>query len=280
MAFFEDDSRFSMASCRQRFCPVVPGRASQQPAKKALWLFERKRVPQGPPAARSAGQPEGPRDEGGFFWFVFLSAQENEHRPKGVVNSVHSKGTRQSSFLTNTARRGKMLFTELSKKTVEAARKPNSVPADGYPPAGYDHSSLGSGCPLPPATYPGARTGHPQALPYLVLHRVGFTKHSRSPGNLVRSYRTFSPLPAAAGRLPSAAGGMLSVALSFALPRLHVMEHPALRCSDFPPGQSSGPAIVWATSTAHCVTLFPPPGRRLSCGNGGKRSIRRSGAAR
>ncbi|MFY9942436.1 MAG: hypothetical protein WAK57_09700, partial [Desulfobacterales bacterium] len=26
-------------------CPVVPGRASQQPAKKALWLSERERVP-------------------------------------------------------------------------------------------------------------------------------------------------------------------------------------------------------------------------------------------
>ena len=93
-------------------------------------------------------------------------------------------------------------FTELSKKTVEAARKPNSVPPGGCPPGGYDHSSLGGGCPPPPATYPGARTGRPQALPYLVLHRVGFTKHSRSPGNLVRSYRTFSPLPAAAGDLP------------------------------------------------------------------------------
>jgi len=30
-------------------------------------------------------------------------------------------------------------------------------------------------------------------------------------------------------------GGILSVALSFVLPRLHVMEHPALWCSDFPP---------------------------------------------
>ena len=37
----------------------------------------------------------------------------------------------------------------------------------------------------------------------------------------------------ASGNHPS--GGLLSAALSFALPRLHVMEHPALRCSDFPP---------------------------------------------
>src|SRR6056297_1760650 len=37
--------------------------------------------------------------------------------------------------------------------------------------------------------------GHPKKLPYLVLHRVGFTEHPRSPGDLVRSYRTVAPLP-------------------------------------------------------------------------------------
>ena len=42
-------------------------------------------------------------------------------------------------------------------------------------------------------------------------------------------------------------GGLLSVALSFALPRLHVMEHPALWCSDFPPDLELNPAIVWST---------------------------------
>jgi len=39
--------------------------------------------------------------------------------------------------------------------------------------------------------------GRPLALPYLVLLRVGFTKPEGSPLLLVRSYRTFSPLPAA-----------------------------------------------------------------------------------
>ena len=53
----------------------------------------------------------------------------------------------------------------------------------------------GSSCLLPLATYPEARTGHPTTLPYLVLHRVGFTEHPRSPGDLVRSYRTVAPLP-------------------------------------------------------------------------------------
>jgi len=91
-----------------------------------------------------------------------------------------------------------------------------------------DHSSWDAGYPAPLATYPGAWTGRSQTPLYLVLHRVGFTKLPRSPGELVRSYRTFSPLPR------SRRGGIFSVALSFTLPWLHVMEHPALWCSDFP----------------------------------------------
>jgi hypothetical protein len=60
---------------------------------------------------RSAGQPEGPRDAGGFFWFVFLSAQENEHSPMGVATPGLAPGS-PSKFLSekNTARRGKILF--------------------------------------------------------------------------------------------------------------------------------------------------------------------------
>ena len=73
-------------------CPIVPGRASQQPAIKALWLSERQRVPQGPPAARSAGQPEGPRGAGGFFWFVFFSEKENEQKPIRIVKSRFIQG--------------------------------------------------------------------------------------------------------------------------------------------------------------------------------------------
>jgi len=55
------------------------------------------------------------------------------------------------------------------------------------------------------------------------------------------------------GRVAASGGGILSVALSFTLPRLHVMEHPALRCSDFPPDGSYRPAIVWTASTDNCV---------------------------
>ena len=79
------------------------------------------------------------------------------------------------------------------KKTAEAARKPNSVPAGVTRRATIIH--LDDGCPSPQATYPETRAGSPQAFPYLVLHRVGFTKLPRSPGELVRSYRTVSPLP-------------------------------------------------------------------------------------
>ena len=123
----------------------------------------------------------------------------------------------------------------------EAARKPNPVSGTGYPIPADDHSSVDACCQAPPATYPGAQAGRLQTLLYLVLHQVGFTKLLRSPEELVRSYRTISPLPGCF-RLPrckrsseKAPGGIFSVALSFALPRLHVMEHPALWCSDFPP---------------------------------------------
>ncbi len=135
-----------------------------------------------------------------------------------------------------------MLYWEMAGAT----HKPNFVPISGYPKLGDDHSSLDGGCPSSLATYPGTRTGYPQLLPYLVLHRVGFAKLLRSPEELVRSYRTISPLPDNRPRslMP---GGILSVALSFASPRLHVMKHPALRCSDFPPDQCIEPAIACVT---------------------------------
>ena len=140
-------------------------------------------------------------------------------------------------------------MTSNQEITVEAIRKPNSVPGPGYPEPDNDHSSKDADCSTPLATYPGAWAGSPQTLPYLVLHRVGFAKLPRSPGELVRSYRTVSPLPGI--KLSSlVSGGMLSVALSFTLPRLHVMEHPALWCSDFPP-DFKNPAIVWATLTVY-----------------------------
>ncbi len=42
------------------------------------------------------------------------------------------------------------------------------------------------------------RTDRPQAFPYLVLLRMGFTEHPTSPPDLVSSYLTLSPLSATA----------------------------------------------------------------------------------
>jgi len=90
------------------------------------------------------------------------------------------------------------MITNPARSIEHAARvahKPNSVPGPSHLRPGNDHSSKDVGCPTPLATYPGARTGRPQTLLYLVLHRVGFAELLRSPEELVRSYRTVSPLP-------------------------------------------------------------------------------------
>ena len=76
------------------------------------------------------------------------------------------------------------------------------------------------------------RTGRPQALPYLALLRMGFTKLPTSPPALVSSCLTLSPLPR---RGQAAAGGLLSVALSLGSPPVPVRDHPALWSPDFPP---------------------------------------------
>ena len=67
----------------------------------------------------------------------------------------------------------------------------------------------------------------------------------------VRSYRTFSPLPASAAKLSAEteaprhrAGGLFSVALACGFPRLAVSQHPALRCPDFPPRLESTSALI------------------------------------
>jgi hypothetical protein len=87
------------------------------------------------------------------------------------------------------------------------------------------------------AVHPQARTGRPRtpAQPpaptddLSTLLRVGFTEPPRSPGVLVVSYTTVSPLPRAEAR-----GGLFSVALSRGSPRVAVDNHPALRSPDFP----------------------------------------------
>ena len=92
------------------------------------------------------------------------------------------------------------------------------------------------GRPLPErldATDPGVMTPRDTRLPlYAVLLQVGFTEPAPSPGPLVRSYRTVSPLPATRSR--ASAGGLLSVALSVGSRPLGVTQHLALWSSDFP----------------------------------------------
>ena len=73
------------------------------------------------------------------------------------------------------------------------------------------------------------RAGRPQALSYLILLRIGFTKLLPSPGVLVGSYPTFSPLPP-----ENRVGCVFSVALSLGSPPLRVTEYPALWSPDFP----------------------------------------------
>jgi len=84
------------------------------------------------------------------------------------------------------------------------------------------------------ATYPEVSNGPfllpitREMLPYVVLLQAGFSKHSRSPENLVGSYPTVSPLP-----LYGAV--FFSVALSMGSPPVPFRDRLALRSSDFPP---------------------------------------------
>jgi hypothetical protein len=130
-----------------------------------------------------------------------------------------------------------------------AARKPNSVPPAGYPDRGQRSFIWDADCPAPLATYPGAWAGRPQTLPYLVLHRVGFTELPRSPGNWCALTAPFHPYPADArdGRR-----GRSALCCTF----LHVAATPrygapcpvvfGLSSSSY----EMKPAIAWSTPTA------------------------------
>ena len=139
-----------------------------------------------------------------------------------------------------------MAFRRRPKHSVSRILWPGRV----APTPDNDHSSMDGGCPPPLATYPEARTGRPQMLPYLVLHRVGFTQLPRSPGELVSSYLTVSPLP---GRQPSnSKAACQAVCFLLHLPSRH---RDSTLWSTLPCGVRTflqtmkGPAIVWNTST-------------------------------
>jgi len=86
---------------------------------------------------------------------------------------------------------------------------------------------------------------------------VGFTKPAESPRLLVRSYRTFSPLPDPSpdAKHPRAAiGGVFSVALSLASQPVGVTDHPVLRSPDFPPAASHLAAATASGRPVHFET--------------------------
>ena len=130
------------------------------------------------------------------------------------------------------------------KEAVGVTRKPNSVPVSGYPSTGDNHSSYGYRLPGTSCDRPGSSGGPPSIASLFGLAPGGVyiaSPVARRTGALLPHRFTLTP--------PWQRGGLLSVALAFASPRLHVMEHPALWCSDFPPALC-GPAIVWLTQTA------------------------------
>src|ERR1700730_12428089 len=107
----------------------------------------------------------------------------------------------------------------------ELASKPDSVPryqVTRRRPSIWTHRHR-----VPRAAYPQARASSPRAparphagAVFLAFLRGGFAEPFRSPGMLVRSYRTVSPL--------LLGSGLFSVALSRESPRIAVSNHPAL----------------------------------------------------
>ena len=141
-----------------------------------------------------------------------------------------------------------MASSEWFLRVVEAVHKPNFVLCMRSPAAEQRSFIWDTGCPVSLATYPGARAGQPSNAPLFGLAPGGVYRASpvtRGTGALLPHRFTLTP--------QTMRGGLLSAALSFASPRLHVMEHPALWCSDFPPGHEYGPAIVWTASTTQVV---------------------------
>jgi hypothetical protein len=118
------------------------------------------------------------------------------------------------------------------------ACKPGSVPGSLAVPVRRP-SIYGCRCRHPPAVYPRTRAGRPrrtrarcpQAPDFLTLLQVGFAEPTRSPGPLVVSCTTVSPLPLRPG---GRSGGLLSVALSRGSPRVGVAHHLALWSPDLP----------------------------------------------
>lgn len=87
-------------------------------------------------------------------------------------------------------------------KKIRAGRKPSSVPRSLGVMIIYLGPQLPEGsCDLPGSLGRAVLTPLRGMLPYVVLLQAGFSKHSRSPGSLVGSCPTVSPLPRRRGGL-------------------------------------------------------------------------------
>src|SRR5438445_1341510 len=102
-------------------------------------------------------------------------------------------------------------------------------------------------CRRPPATYPG-RLERVTPCPLLVLLQVGFAKPLRSPGALVRSYRTVSPLLDPATDFAARSGGLLSVALSAGRPAWALPSTLPCGARTFLNPEHVGAAVAWPTA--------------------------------
>jgi len=126
------------------------------------------------------------------------------------------------------------------------------------------HPSRRTRCRHAPAIHPQTWAGRPRTSAhtrtgrmFLILLRVGFTEPPRSPGVLVVSYTTVSPLPPALAR---PGGGLFSVALSRGSRRVAVSNHPALWSPDFPRQHHGADAAARSPDPCRSVRRCRRPG--------------------
>ena len=177
-----------------------------------------------------------------------------------------------------------------ARKRWESADKPGSV--EGNHPSGT-HVAVRLKRPTRKPLRAAGTSPKARALPYLVVLQVGFAVPPNVATGAVRSYRTVSPLPAAAHRsllgpgfhpASTAAtrcniGGLLSVALSVGSRPPGVTWHLALWSPDFPPRRETQrlpgrlpPAVYAASCSAirRLVVAARPSARAhtVPCGPG------------
>jgi len=163
----------------------------------------------------------------------------------GRSREPQSDPTERSHEATATRRSDKSKRPACAGRSVDVVHKPSFVPPRDRPRCGGGHSSR--------AAVTGRLEQPTRGLERVTLHddasceappnvRLcglapdGVCLAASVTGDAVGSYPAVSPWPAAANRFRSdEAGGLFSVALSFAFPRPGVTRQRALWSSDFPP---------------------------------------------